>query len=71
MDVMNSDLSWHLLHSLDDVELQFTLQVVINMAPTPDNLQHWGSAVIGPTCSVCGRSSTLCHILIACSVALE
>ena len=42
-DVINSDLSWRrLLHGLDDSELSFSLRVITNTLPTPDNLRRWG-----------------------------
>ena len=71
-DVMNGDLSWRrLIHGLDDAELRFTLQVITNTAPTPDNLRRWGQSTIDPACNLCGRPCTLRHVLNACSVALR
>ena len=40
---MNLDLSWRrLLHGLDDSELSFSLRVITNTLPTPNNLRRWG-----------------------------
>ena len=70
-DVMHSDLSWRrLLHGLDDANLRFSLQVITNTAPTPDNLRRWGVTEIDTSCSLCGKPCTLRHVLNACSVAL-
>ena len=37
-EVMNLDLSWRLIHGIDDGELHFTLCAITNTLPTPDNL---------------------------------
>ena len=71
-DVMNSDLSWRrLLHGLDDSELSFSLRVITNTLPTPDNLRRWGQLTTDTSCPLCGRKATLRHILNGCSVALR
>ena len=71
-DVMNSDLSWRrLLHGLDDSELSFSLRVVTNTLPTPDNLRRWGQSTTDSSCPLCGRNATLRHVLNGCSVALR
>ena len=70
-DVMHSDLSWRrLLHGLDDANLRFSLQIITNTAPTPDNLRRWGVTEIDTSCALCGKPCTLRHVLNACSVAL-
>lgn len=71
-DTMNSDLSWRrLIHAVDDGELRFTMQVITNTAPTPDNLRRWGHQEIDPACVLCGRPCTLRHVLNACSTSLH
>ena len=71
-DVMNSDLSWRrLLHGLDDSELSFSLRVITNTLPTPDNLRRWGQLTTATSCPLCGRKATLRHILNGCNVALR
>ena len=71
-DVMSSDLSWRrLLHGLDDRELSFSLRVITNTLPTPDNLRRWGQLTTDTSCPLCGRKATLRHILNGCSVALR
>ena len=61
---MNSDLSWRrLLHGLDDSELSFSLRVITNTLPTPDNLRRWGQLTTDTSCPLCGRKATLRHIL--------
>ncbi len=71
-DVMCCDLTWRrLLHGLDGGELRFTLQVITNTAPTPDNLRRWGQQNIDPACELCGRPSTLRHVLNGCYISLR
>ena len=61
-DVMNSDLSWRrLLHGLDNSELSFSLRVITNTLPTPDNLRRWGQLTTDTFCPLCGRKATLRH----------
>ena len=71
-DVMNSDRSWRrLLHGLDDSELSFSLRVITNTLPTPDNLRRLSQLTADTSCPLCGRKATLRHILNGCSIALR
>ena len=56
-DVMNSDLSWRrLLHGLDDSELSFSLRVITNTLPAPDNLCRWGQLTTDTSCTHCAAA---------------
>ena len=68
---MHRDLSWRrLLHGLDDSNLRFSLQIITNTAPTPDNCYGDGESLRSTPVVHFVGSRTLRHVLIACSVAL-
>ena len=50
-----------------------TLQAITNTTPTPDNLRRSNCAQIDmySSCTLCGRSCTLRHVLNSCSVFLH
>lgn len=69
---MHQDFSWQcLIHNWSDAELRFALQAVTDTAPSANNLHRWGHQELDPSCSFCGRTGTLRHVLNACSVALH
>ena len=69
---MLQDLSWQqLINNWSDAELCFALQATTDTAPSATNLRRWGVANIDPACCLGGKPTITCHVLKACSVALQ
>ena len=70
-DVMHSDLTWRrLIFGMSNGELHFSPQAITSTESALDNLRRWGNSKVDSTCSLCGQTCTLRHVLNACKVML-
>lgn len=58
-------LSWHDIWLM---ELSFIIRATNDLPPSPENLKLWYGE--DPTCSLCGASASLKHILSGCGTSL-
>lgn len=62
-------LTWQDIWNMEGRQIKFLMCSVYDVLPTPSNLHIWGIAE-NPSCTLCGKTANLEHVLSACRSSL-